>query len=225
MSPRQKVGVRKTRSLVRRRGQERRRLLLEAAYDLLCARPVEEIGFREIAAQAGIPEGSAYHFFANRFDVFTALANDLSAIFVARHRRKIPAARCRRWQDLAAHMIEVGARVYAENPPARQLLIGGKTPPEVKHADRINDRSVAIVMHDVFASHFDVPRTARMRDAFYYFIEITDVIFTLSVIAHGAITPAMLAEAKRAGTAYLGTYLRDCQSVPARRGRRLPAVR
>jgi hypothetical protein len=46
-----------------------------------------------------------------------------------------------------------------------------------------------------------------MRNAFYYFIEITDLIFTLSVIEHGAITPAMLAEAKRAGIGYLGTYL------------------
>jgi AcrR family transcriptional regulator len=218
VAPRQRIGARKIRRLVRRRGQERRRLLLEAAYDLLCARPIEEIGFREIAKKAGVPEGSAYHFFANRFDVFTALANELSAVFVVRHQRRIPAARRRRWQDLAAHMIEVGACVYAENPPARQLLIGGKTPPEVKHADRINDRTVANVMYDVFSSCFDIPRTAQMRDAFYYFIEITDVIFTLSVIAHGVITPAMLAEAKRAGTGYLGTYLgnRNSRHAPIR---------
>jgi len=32
-------------------------------------------------------------------------------------------------------------------------------------------------------------------------------VFTLSVIEHGEITPAMLEEAKRAGTAYLGTYI------------------
>jgi AcrR family transcriptional regulator len=186
---------------------ERRRLLLAAAYDLLCERPIEEIGFRDIAERAGIREGSAYHFFANRFDVFTALANELSSVFVARHRRKIPAAKRRRWQDLAEYMVDVGASVYAENPPARQLLIGSKTPPEVKHADRINDRTVARVMHEVFVSCFDVPRTPQMRNAFYYFIEITDVIFTLSIIEHGRITRAMLVEAKRAGTGYLGTYL------------------
>jgi hypothetical protein len=46
-----------------------------------------------------------------------------------------------------------------------------------------------------------------MRNAFYYFIEITDLIFTLSVIEYGEITPAMLAEAKRAGIGYLSTYL------------------
>jgi hypothetical protein len=45
-----------------------------------------------------------------------------------------------------------------------------------------------------------------MRSAFYFFIVITDLMFTLSIIEFGKITPAMLAEAKRAGVAYLETY-------------------
>jgi hypothetical protein len=45
-----------------------------------------------------------------------------------------------------------------------------------------------------------------MRDAFYYFIEITDLMFTLSMVEHGKITPAMRREAKRAGVAYLESY-------------------
>jgi len=60
----------------------------------------------------------------------------------------------------------------------------------------------------VFASHFDIPDTDEMRGAFYYFIEITDLIFTLSVIVHGNIMPAMLDEAKRAGTASVRTCIR-----------------
>ena len=121
--------------------------------------------------------------------------------------RKVPPSRRKTWQALAEHLVDVGASIYAENPPARQLLIGGKTPPEVKQADRLNDRAVGNVMYEVFAEHFELPETDEMRSAFYYFIEITDLIFTLSVIEHGEITPAMLAEAKRAGTGYLGTYL------------------
>jgi AcrR family transcriptional regulator len=207
VSNRQKIGLRKTPSVTRKRGRERRKLLLKATYDLLCVRPVEDISFRDIADQAGVPEGSAYHFFANRFDVFSALAEELSDQFVEAHRRRVPASRRKNWQALAEHLIDVGAKVYAENPPARQLLIGGKTPPEVKQADRINDRAIGNVMYEVFAEYFELPDSDEMRNAFYYFIEITDLIFTLSVIEHGAITPAMLAEAKRAGIGYLGTYL------------------
>ena len=207
MSNRQKIGLRKKPAAARKRGIERRRLLLKAAYDLLCKRPVEDVSFRDIAAKARIPEGSAYHFFANRFDIFSVLAKELSDVFIEAHNRPVPGARRRTWQDLAGYLVEVGAEVYAENPPARQLLIGGKTPPEVKQADRLNDRVVGNVMYEVFARHFDLPGTDEMRNAFYYFIEITDLIFTLSVIENGEITSAMLDEAKRAGTGYLGTYL------------------
>ena len=207
MSTRQKIGLRKAPSATRKRGRERRKLLLKATYELLCVRPVEDVSFRDIADKAGIPEGSAYHFFANRFDVFSALAKELSDQFIEAHRRKVPPSRRKSWQALAEHMVDVGAKVYAKNPAARQLLIGGKTPPEVKQADRINDRAVGNVMYEVFAEHFELPDSDEMRSAFYYFIEITDLIFTLSVIENGEITPAMLAEAKRAGIGYLGTYL------------------
>jgi AcrR family transcriptional regulator len=209
MCPRQQVGLRKAPTGTHQRGRERRRLLLEAAYELLCERDIEEVTFRDIASRAGVPEGSAYHFYANRYDLFAALASELSELFVSAHQRRVPARKLRSWRDLAGHMVEVGARVYAENPPARQLLIGGKTPPEVKQADRINDHAVGDVMLQVAARHFDVPDSDEMRAAFYYFIEITDLLFTLSVIEHGEITPGMLAEAKRAGIAYLATYLAD----------------
>lgn len=191
----------------RKRGRERRKQLLQAAHELLNTRPVEDISFRDIADEAGVPEGSAYHFFANRFDLFSALAEELSAQFIEAHRRAVPPSRRKTWQALAEHLIDVGASVYAKNPPARQLLISGKTPHEVKQADRLNDRAVGNVMYDVFARYFELPDTDEMRNAFYYFIEITDLIFTLSVIEHGEITRAMLAEAKRAGIGYLGTYL------------------
>lgn len=209
MSNRQRIGLRKKPHATRKRGRERRERLLTAAYELLCEQPIEDVSFRDIAHRADVPEGSAYHFFANRFDVFSALAKRLSDRFIDAHRRPVPERYRRTWRHLAEHLANVGARVYAENPPARQLLIGGKTPPEVKQADRINDRSVGNVMHEVFSRYVEIPDTPEMRNAFYYFIELTDVIFTLSVIEHGEITDAMLVEARRAGVGYLATYLAD----------------
>ena len=206
MSNRQKIGLRKKPVVTRAPGRKRRQALLDAACDLLCDKDIEEISFRDIAGRAGVPEGSAYHFFANRFDVFSALGKTLSEQFALAHAKPVPASRRKTWQQLAGHLVDVGASVYANNPPARQLLIGGKTPPEVKQADRINDRAVGDAMHRSFSRYFDIPDSDEMRAVFYYFIEITDLMFTLSVIEHGEITKAMLGEAKRAGVAYLATY-------------------
>ena len=206
MSNRQKIGLRKKPVVTRAPGRKRRKALLDAAYNLLCEKDIEDVSFRDIASRAGVPEGSAYHFFANRFDVFAALAEVLSRQFAEAHKKPVPSSRRKTWQQLAGHLVDVGAGVYAKSPPARQLLIGGKTPPEVKQADRINDRAVGDAMHGSFSRYFDIPDSEEMRTAFYYFIEITDLMFTLSIIEHGEITKAMLAEAKRAGVAYLETY-------------------
>jgi AcrR family transcriptional regulator len=206
MSNRQKIGLRKEPVTTRAPGRKRRKALLDATYDLLCEQSIEDISFRDIAQRANVPEGSAYHFFANRFDIFSALGKVLSDEFAEAHQKPVPPSRRKTWQQLAGHLVDVGATVYKNNPPARQLLIGGKTPPEVKQADRINDREVGDVMHRSFSRYFDIPDTDQMRNAFYFFIEITDLMFTLSIIEFGEITPAMLAEAKRAGVAYLETY-------------------
>lgn len=206
MSNRQKIGLRKELVKTRAPGRKRRQALLDAARDLLCEKDIEDISFRDIASRADVPEGSAYHFFANRFDVFSALGKMLSDQFVTAHQKPVPANKRQSWGDSAAHLVDVGAKVYAASPPARQLFIGGKTPPEVKQADRINDRAVGDEMHRAFSRYFEIPDTREMRDAFYFFIEITDLIFTLSIIEHGRITPAMLTEAKRAGVAYLESY-------------------
>lgn len=207
MSNRQQIGLRKKKPpKTRAPGRKRRQDLLNAAYDLLCEEEIETVSFRDIATRASVPEGSAYHFFANRFDIFAELTTVLNDEFCQAHEKPVPAAKRKTWNDLAEYMVEIGARIYATSPPARQLFIGGKTPLEVKQADGRNDRDVAAAMHRSFARYFEMPDTTEMCDAFYYFIEITDLMFSLSIVQHGKITPAMLKEAKRAGVAYLATY-------------------
>ena len=207
MSTRQKIGLRKKRPpRTRAPGRLRRQQLLDAAYELLCEQDIEDVSFRDIAERAGVPEGSAYHFFANRFDVFAELTITLNEKFARAHERAVPAARRATPRALAEQMVDIGARIYARTPPARQLFIGGKTPLEVKQADGRNDRDVADAMHRSFSRYFDIADSDEMRNAFYYFIEITDLVFSLSVVDNGKITPAMLSEAKRAGVAYLETY-------------------
>ncbi|MEM7432169.1 MAG: TetR/AcrR family transcriptional regulator [Pseudomonadota bacterium] len=208
MSNRQRIGLRKEAPpTTRAPGRKRRQQLLDATAALLSEKEIEDVSFRDIAKRAGVPEGSAYHFFANRFDIFSALACELNEVFIKAHKKTVPASKRAQPRQLIEYMVDVGARIYGKSAPARQIFVGGKTPPEVKQAERRNDRDVADAMFDSYVRYFDIADSDETRNAFGYFIEITDLMFTLSIVEHGTITPRMLDEAKRAGVAYLETYL------------------
>lgn len=207
MAPRQKPGLRKTNVGVRKRGKHRREALLRAAYELLCEHPLEDITFLEIAEKADVPEGSAYHFFANRYDVFMALSDELNQRFVDLVWQPIPARHRRSWQALVRYHLERVAAVYNDTPPARKLLIGGTTPPVFQEQERIRERLAGQVTYEVFDTYFVLPDIANPRDIFFYYIELTHVLFSLSVIEHDRIRKPMLEEAVRVGIAYLGLYL------------------
>jgi AcrR family transcriptional regulator len=209
MAQRQKVGLRKTNVGVRKRGKQRREALLRAAYDLLCEHPLEEITFIDIAKKANVPEGSAYHFFANRYDVFMALSDDLSHKFADVVQQPIPAKASRDWQSLVRFQMERIAALYNDSPPARKLLIGGTTPPVFQLQERIKERRAGLVMYEVFDRLYELPRISRPRDVFFYYVELTHYMFSLSVIQHDKIVKSMLDEAIRVGIAYLGLYLPD----------------
>ena len=168
---------------------------------------VEELTFKQIADRAGVPEGSAYHFYANKYDLLRALAGELSNRFIDAHKQPIDPKTIASWHDLADLIVIRGAEVYEANPAAIQICLGGKTPPEIKLEDRINDRAVSAVIEEVFDRFFVLPDLPRKHDIFFYIVELVDVIFALSVAEHGEITPEMLQEAKRVARGYLGTYL------------------
>ncbi|NKB35695.1 MAG: TetR family transcriptional regulator [Gammaproteobacteria bacterium] len=207
MVARETVGLRKKNTGVRKRGKERREQLIKAAYDLLCEQPVEAIAFIDIAKRAAIPEGSAYHFFSNKYDVFSALAEELTEEFIISLKRPFRKDQITSWQDLADQFVKRGIRVYRNNPPAGQLFLGGKTPPEIKLQDRLNDRAVAEAMLDVLNEHFVLPDIPNFQNILYYFIEITDLMLSLSILENGKITGEMIEEAQRAGRGYLSSHL------------------
>jgi AcrR family transcriptional regulator len=204
---RQVVGKRRQRSHVQQRGNRRRNKLLASAEKLLESTPVEQLSFRQIADHAAVPEGSAYHFFANKYDLLTALASEIAERFGEGYKRPIPAGEVHSWHELSDLFVERAAEMYSNSPAATQIWLGGRMPPQVKLADRIADRAVSDVIHEIFDSYFVLPELPRKRDVFFFYMELADVILSLSVIEHGGITPDMLEEAKRAGRGYLSTYL------------------
>ena len=184
----------------------RRAALINAAIKLLSKNNPQEISFKQIAKLAEVPEGSAYHFYANKYDLFTDVAGEMSRLF--RDGQSQPIKRkVETWHDIMDALIERGALIYEENPVARELLIGPKTPPEIKQVDRENNQKIAWVMIDRVNDKFELPKIEDFDKVMFWVIELTDLMFGLSVREHGYIHPRYIEEVKRISRGYLSTYL------------------
>ncbi|WDI30102.1 TetR/AcrR family transcriptional regulator [Hyphococcus flavus] len=202
-----KTVKRKRRSgTMQARGVKRRERITSAAKELLLKKNLEDISYNEIAETAKVPAGSAYHFFPNVNSIYAAIAME----FLQRYVSAIAAPANKdfhTWQDVIDKQIEQGAKLFQEDPAAMKIIIGGKTPPEIKHWDRENDRRIAEMTEQDIKRYFQLPEIPRANKVFFYYVEIVDLIFSLSVLEHGTIAPHMVHEAQVAGKSYLSNYI------------------
>ena len=203
----QKIGKRRPITAVQSRGITRREELIEAAIKLLKKKSIQDISFREIAKAAKVPEGSAYHFYANKYDLFAAVAEVMSELFYKAHAKKINRKKVNTWHDIIDVIVDRGYQVYKDNAVACELFIGTTAPPEIKVIDQQNDRKIATVMAEKFKDHFLLPDIPDFTNKIFYYIEIMDTLFSLSYRESGEISKEMIEEAKRVGKGYLATYL------------------
>ena len=180
---------------------------MAAAIEMLNHQTPQELAFKAIADKANVPEGSAYHFYANKYDLFADVAGQMSELFQVAQSKPIDPKQVDNWHDIVGILVERGAQVYKRNPVARRLLIGSTTPPEIKQIDRENNRNIAAIMAQRFSDIFDMPNIPEFEQKLYYFIEITDTLFTVEHREKRAITKEIIEEAKRVAIGYLGTYL------------------
>lgn len=200
------------------RGKVRRQEILSVAANMIEERDVSDISLKEIADQAGVSVGSAYHFYANSTDVFVALAER----FMDSLREAIAApyegSAIQSWQVLFSTAIDRGVQVYSACPAYQKLILGGKAPPEIKLADRENDKLIGRSMIEVISRHFHLQDFPGSESVFFNATEIVDLMLALSVVRDGEISPDMVEEAKIASIAYLRHYLPE--SLP----RKMPEV-
>lgn len=190
-----------------RRGQLRREQLMDAVCELLKDGEIEDISLEHAARTAKIPVASAYHFYKDRDALFAAVAARFSDKFIAILRNPYPKTRVGGWQDLVLASIHRVVRYYAVQPAARKLLIDGKTPAEIKLADRLRDRSIGTLIEALLQEHFELPEFSERSMVFFHAVEIVDLILQLSMIQWRKITPPMERHAGIACLAYLREFL------------------
>ncbi len=191
------------------RGIRRRELIKSAAKELLGEMDIAEITFADVAERAKLPKSSAYHFYANIDEVFAEVAVEYNNTLLDILSELPQQSQVQHWWDIVDIQVDRAIAFYGREEAARQLIISGKTSAEIKQKDRNNDQNMSTNLYHILNTFFELPAIDNRSDIFYIWVEIVDLIFTMSQMKYGFITPGMAGEAKRAAKAYLGTYLAE----------------
>ena len=188
-------------------GLVRRRRLLTAARALLAHRDLDEISLADVARAARIPKGSAYHYYGDIMDLYVQLIGVLGDEMLEEVRRPIQGRALHSWADVVAVLIRRGAHYFNDHRAACQLIISPKTPPELKLRDRQSDKRIGKLFEEHIDRRFVLPERDARTAIFFRAVEIADLMFCLSMLEHGVITPGMTEEAIHAVIGYLRAHL------------------
>jgi AcrR family transcriptional regulator len=191
---------------LRARGVARRIRLIDSARSLLGIRELDAISLGDVAKHAGVPVSSAYHFYADIRELYAALLTDVEMNLLVEYRKPIRKA-IHKWPDIIAVLVRKGVDLFAADPAGCQLMVGPKTPADLKLRDRGNDVALGRLYEWHVRSHFQLPPIPNGSKVFFRAVEIIDLMFCLSMVECGRISEEYTAEAIRAAVAYLGSYI------------------
>jgi AcrR family transcriptional regulator len=187
------------------RGRKRREALLTAARELLAIKEIDEIAMADVAAYAGIPKSSAYHF----YDDLTPLYSELAAVLDGELQASFaePIGDVRDWEQVIGIIMDRAADFFLANRAAQQLMFGPKTPPEIKRSSRNADIETSGIVERHLDEIFILPQVPDRSRMFFRAIEVADLMFGLSLFEYGELRREMVDEAKKISCAYLALYL------------------
>lgn len=187
------------------RGRVRRSQLLDAARTLLDECQLDEISLGDVARTAGVPKASAYHFYTNVQDLYSELVRTLGQELADVIAAPI-SERPQNWPEVISICLRRGVAYLTGNGASRQLILGPKSPAEIKRADRQNDYVLGRIIQKQVNRFFELPEIPNRDQVFYFAIELADVLFCLSILHHGVLKEEIYEEGEKAALAYLGLY-------------------
>lgn len=102
-------------------GDERRRLIIEAARREFARSGYVGTTNREIAEQAGITTGAIYHYFRSKQDVYLAVFEETDSVILARY-EEVTADPSLSFDEMVARLLEVSSQLNSEDESLAAFL-------------------------------------------------------------------------------------------------------
>jgi len=129
-------------------GDERRRLIIEAARRQFARSGYVGTTNREIAEQAGITTGAIYHYFESKLDVYLAVFEETDRLILERYREAISDTSLS-FDGMVARVLEVSSQINSEDEAHAAFLSSASV-----EAHRVDELMPSYMLHDRKMSEF-----------------------------------------------------------------------
>ena len=207
---------------IQERSRRKFQALLSSSREVLVEMGFDSFTCEEVATRAGVPIGTLYQFFANKYVLVCELdRQDAHGVIeeIERFAQKIPALD---WPELLNDFLEHLADLWLRDPSRRAVWLATQATPATRATAAVNEREIARMIASVLAPL--MPATDRERRAFMaeVLVHVSYSMLNFSVstghsarISEGGnveeVHDATVTELKRMLTAYLWLAEKEAQ--------------
>lgn len=149
---------------IQERSRRKFQALLASAREVLVEVGFDSFTCEEVASRAGVPIGTLYQFFANKYVLVCELdRQDAHGVIeeIERFAQKIPALD---WPELLNDFLDHLADLWLRDPSRRAVWLATQATPATRATAAVNEREIARMIASVLAPL--MPTTERERRAF-----------------------------------------------------------
>lgn len=146
------------------RSRKKYQALLSSARDVLVELGIDSFTCEEVASRAGVPIGTLYQFFANKYVIVCELDRQDAHGVIAEldsFASKIPAPD---WPELLNDFLDHLAHLWGSDPSRRAVWLATQATPSTRATAAVNERELASMVAKVLAPL--TPSTQRSHRAF-----------------------------------------------------------
>ena len=134
------------------RTQERVARALQTAEQLLLTRNPEEVSIPDIAEASGVPRASLYQFYANKHQLFAAIAERHLSLVAEEVKLKGVALQGFHWRQITNLLVQASSHYYNQNPVAGILILGWPMSRETYLAQEVTIENIGDALRLIYGA-------------------------------------------------------------------------
>lgn len=189
------------------RTQERVARALLTAESLLLEKNPEEVSIPDIAEASGVPRASLYQFYANKHQLFAAIAEKHLGLVAQEVKRGGAGLVGFHWRQMSYLLAQAASQYYNRNPVAGILILGWPMSRETYLAQEVTIENIGDELRAIFATAHPSVALPTSPDVGTIITELAFSLMKYGYYRQGEITDDIIQQATIAVVGYLQQVL------------------